>query len=374
MPRLTRRALLAGLAAAFASPAKAARSPPALGAIRWDAWYAPGSIPTEAMVRSLSPPEFRHRAPFFAEVPPGAAPLRFPAASQAAMDREIALASGAGLDFWAFVTYPPGSGLTEAFRLYRASTLRPRPRFCLITEARRLRPEGGPLHEHPPLLADPDYQGTADGRPIYLIGFLSEALIAGWGGIAPLRAALDAFRRRVRTAGAANPCLVLMTPDIGQARRWAPTLGFDALSAYAWQDGARQAPYAALARLAERGWSRQAALGMPVIPTAMSGWDRRPRVANPVPWEDLQRPGLGADRHYAAPRPAELTAHLRRAVAFAATQPLRLALAYAWNEHDEGGWLQPTQPDDRSRLRALRAALCRPQPAEACLRLPAPGP
>jgi hypothetical protein len=91
-------------------------------------------------------------------------------------------------------------------------------------------------------------------------------------------------------------------------------------------------------------------------------------VQNPVPWESWQRPGEGMDRWYAAPTPAELTRHVGQALRFAAAQPHRAALVYAWNENDEGGWIEPTHPFDDTRLRALRAAACRPQPADRCVK------
>ena len=368
---LSRRALLGSLLAT-SMPAMAQPAPVAIGAIRWDAWYAPGSLPTEAMVRSLSPAPWRARAPFFAEVPPDGAPIRFPAPSQAVMDRQIALSAAAGLDYWAFLAYPQGSSMSEGFRLYRASAQRARQKFCFITELVRWGRADAPsdiLASHPALLADPDYQTVAGGRPLYFLAFLSDEMLAeNWGGIEGLRAALATFRARVRAAGAGDPYIVIMTPVPDQARRWVPLLGADAVSAYAVQAGARAAPYAALAGHAERGWAAQAALGIPVIPTAMSGWDRRPRVQHPVPWEAWQRAGEGMDRHYAAPTATELGAHVGRAVAFAARQPARAALIYAWNENDEGGWLIPTHPFDDSRLRALREALCAPQPAARCIR------
>jgi hypothetical protein len=368
---LTRRALLASLLAAPLA-ARAQAAPVAVGAIRWDAWYAPASVPTEAVVRSLSPGPWRARAPFFAEVPPGDAPIRFPPPSQAVMDRQIAMAEAAGLDYWAFLAYPRGSSMSEGFRLYRASAARARVKFCFITELVRWGRAEAPsdiLASHPALLADPDYQTVAGGRPLYFLAFLSdEMLVENWGGIDGLRRALADFRRRVRAAGARDPYIVIMTPVPDQARRWVPLLGADGVSAYALQAGARAAPYAALASHAERAWAAQETLGLPVIPTAMSGWDRRPRVQNPVPWESWQRPGEGMDLRYAAPTPSELAAHIGRAVAFAARQPARAALIYAWNENDEGGWLLPTHPFDDQRLRALRQALCQPQPAAACVR------
>ena len=40
---------------------------PLVGAIRWDAWYAPGTEVTSAVERSLSPTRYRWRLPFFAK-------------------------------------------------------------------------------------------------------------------------------------------------------------------------------------------------------------------------------------------------------------------------------------------------------------------
>jgi hypothetical protein len=356
-------AALGGLLPAGLRPAKLwAAGPAALGAIRWDAWDSPGSIPTEAMVRSLSPPAWRHRAPDFAEVGPDGT-LRFPSADLARIARQDALARAAGIDFWAFVAYPAHSSMRLGFDLYRANPA-PKPRFCFLTEASRWLGLAG---EHAPAMSDPSYQLVA-GRPLYFLGFFSDGLIADrFGGIEGLALAIRRFRDAVRDAGAGNPYLVLMTGDPDQARRWVPLAGFDAVSAYALYGGARAAPYADLVSHTEARW-RALAEHAPTIPTAMTGWDRRPRVEHPVPWEAWQRPGVGLDRHHLAGTPAEIAQHIRRALHFAAGQRPATALIYAWNEHDEGGWLHPTLPNDDSRLRALRAHICAAEPAEACVR------
>ena len=98
----------------------------------------------------------------------------------------------------------------------------------------------------------------------------------------------------------------------------------------------------------------------------MTGWDRRPRVEHPVPWEHQQRPGAGIEYHFGMPRPDELAAHLRRALGWIMGQPAArrapAALIYAWNENDEGGWLVPTIPCDERRLKALHATLAQSSP------------
>lgn len=362
---ISRRALLgAGAGSLLAARRPRAAPPPvAVGAIRWDAWQATGSVPNAAVARSLSPPRWRHRLPFFAQVGPDGA-VAIEGGTQAAMDREITLARRAGLSFWAFVSYPPGSAMSAGLRLFLSSRQRAGLRFCLIAELRPWDTSPAWTEWQLELLAHPDHQRTPEGRPLFFLGFLSDALIAErWGGTAGLRAALDRFRARAVAAGAGNPCLVL-TGRPRTTTRLAAALEADAVGAYDLAGEGAGAPYAALARQAEAAWEAQATAGLPVVPTAMAGWDRRPRIEAPVPWEPWQRPGEGIERHYAAPTPAELAAHVARAADRAAAERRpgapRAALVYAWNENDEGGWLVPTLPFDDARITALRRALCAP--------------
>lgn len=373
-PAPTRRRLLAAfgtglLHAALPRSRAIARSgtpPIAVGAIRWDAWQAPGSPVTTAMEQSLSPPQYRHRLPFFARIGPDGRAI-IDGSSQAVMDREIALARRAGLGFWGFLGYPSESSMSVGLKLYLASARRDGLRFCILSELVQWGRAGdapSPVSEwHLELLRHPDYQRVADGRPLYFLGFLSDRLIAErWGGVARLRAELDRFRHSAAAAGGGrNPYIVLMArPNPGA--RLARALGADALSAYAIAESDTAAPYALLARQAERRWDEYAATGLEVVPTVMSGWDRRPRIENPVPWEHWQRPGSGMDRYYEAPRPEELAAHLRRCLDWIETHSrvtaARVALIYAWNENDEGGWLVPTLPFDDARIEAVRRVLC----------------
>lgn len=376
-PCLPRRAFLCGaVAAAFAGRAAWAAAPPpaasppgrpVLGAIRWDAWQAPGTATTRAVERSLSPAPWRRRLPFFAEVAPDGT-VAIDGGRQAVMDREIALASDAGLGFWAFVAYPRESPMSAGLHLFLASEQRRSLRFCMASElvqwGSAAQPATGLLRWHAGLLAHPDHMRTPAGRPLYFLGFMTERLIAErWGGTDGLRDAVASFRALARRAGAADPYLVVMArPDPGAG--FARAIGADALGAYTIADGwAADAPYAALTALAERRWEEMAETGLEVVPTAMVGWDRRPRVENPVPWEAWQRPGAGMDRFYREGSAEEIAAHLRRSLDWVAARPAiapaGVALTYAWNENDEGGWLVPTLPFNASRLKALKHALSR---------------
>jgi hypothetical protein len=372
---LSRRRLLGGLGAGLlgaALPARlraqqAERAPVVVGAIRWDAWQSAGSVPTRAVERSLSPQRYRHRLPFFARTGTDGSVV-IDGGTQEVMDTEISLARRAGLDFWGFLGYPRESSMSAGLRLYLASTRRQGLRFCIVSELAQWGMAGQPVSPvvewHLELLRHPDYQRVDGGRPLYFLGFLSDKLVAEkWGSLAVLRDAVERFRARAVAAGTSNPYIVVMArPDA--AARLVPALGADAAGAYTIAGAQRAAPYGALARLAERRWDEYAVSGLQVVPTVMSGWDRRPRIENPVPWEHWQRPGAGMDRYYETPKPAELAAHLRRALDWIETRPrtapARAALIYAWNENDEGGWLVPTLPFDDSRIEAVRGVLCAP--------------
>jgi hypothetical protein len=95
----------------------------------------------------------------------------------------------------------------------------------------------------------------------------------------------------------------------------------------------------------------------------MSGWDRRPRVERPVPWEQWQKAGEGLEEFYEPATPRELADHLNRALNWVRTNPdaapADAVLVYAWNENDEGGWLVPTRGEGTARLDAIGRLLTR---------------
>lgn len=373
--RLSRRHWLALTALAIVPPRPAPAIPagrrPVVGAIRWDAWYAPGSTVTAAVERSLSAEPYRWRRPFFSRQGDGGQ-VRMPAISQGLMDLEIAQALHAGLDYWAFVAYPSDSPMSAPLKRYLASTRRDGLKFCLFTELGGWGSAASPaplVDEHIRLMAHEAYVRVGGGRPLYYLGFITEQIAnERWGGAEGLRAAIAGFRSRADAAGVGNPFIVLGVLPRG-ATTFEARLGGDAAGAYTIADGHATGDYAALVRITESGWRLLAKSGLPVVPTVMAGWDRRPRIENPVPWERGQRPGAGAQYFFATPDAGQLASHLEDALAWIGSQPMDrrapAVLIYAWNENDEGGWLVPTAPCDQSRLDALHRVL-RPQaPASA---------
>jgi hypothetical protein len=110
-------------------------------------------------------------------------------------------------------------------------------------------------------------------------------------------------RSSARQRGLPNPYLVVMTWHVKGARALVTAAGLDAISAYVFQGGDRSTPYQRLTTVIERFWDEQRRTGAKVIPLAMSGWDRRPRVMSPVPWEHFTTP---IDQYYEPPTPGEL--------------------------------------------------------------------
>jgi len=198
-------------------------------------------------------------------------------------------------------------------------------------------------------------------RPLYILGFITSlAVERNWQGVAGLREQLRKFRENAAKAGLANPYIVLAGEQNFLIRE-ARNIGGDAIGSYALTIGNGRGTFTELTQIAERGWNQLGNSQLPVVPTVMTGWDRRPRIEHPVPWETKQRPGDGIGNFFAAPTKKELADHLTRALTWISAQPPNqrapAALIYAWDENDEGGWLVPTRPCQTDRLEALRQVL-----------------
>lgn len=365
---LSRRKFLqsiTALAAASASPipvSAATRARPLVGAIRWDAWYAPGSVPTEAVKRTLSPAKYQWQLPFFANV--SGENISLPSISQGIIDLEIDHAAYMGIDYWAFVAYGQDDPMSAPLQFYLKSASRQKVRFCMFTELERWGTKARPsslIAEHLALMASDTYLRVYGNRPLYFLGFITaQKAIDRWGSLSGLKAQISLFRSQAVSVGLGNPYFVVAGSS-RDADTWAPYLDGDAVSAYVIADSRTTGQYAALAQLAENGWQILGTTGLPVVPTVMAGWDRRPRVENPVPWEPNQKPGAGLEYYFEMPTPVELSSHLRRAISFAqqstAYRRAPAVLIYAWNEYDEGGWLTPTIPCERQHSEAIHQVL-----------------
>ncbi len=335
---------LAPLAALHAAP----EARPTVGAIRWDGWYGGGSV-VKAVEASLGQPKYHFRLPWFAQVI-GPDKVSINGDSPAIVQQEIAYAARAGLNYWAFVHYwDEAPGMSIGLNRYRAAPDKKGIRYCLVEEGARLDKVGprgwSKLVEH---FRQPDYQTVLAGRPLLFVFVKTEKLgKAEW----------DDLKRQTLAAGLQAPYLVLMGWHPEQDAKDMTALGFDAISAYA-RGGSysmTQPSYAEQCALIRRDrWEKCRALRLPSVTFASSGWDTRPRNERPPFWlkevpatpdptpPALQKPLI--DNVTATPD--ELAAHLREALAWTKANrdlnPANTVIIYGWNEHDEGGWLQPT--------------------------------
>ncbi len=352
------------LASSVALPAK--DETPIVGAIRWDGWYGDGGV-VKAVEFSLGQPKYHFRLPWFAQLLEDGK-VRINGDSQAIMEQEIAYAAQAGLNYWAFVDYlNEAPGMSIGLNRYLAAKEKKGIRYCLVEEGERLDKEGtqawSRLVEHFRL---PDYQTVLDGRPLLcLFGKTTKIGRAEW----------EELKRKTMAAGLQEPYLVLMG---GEAAKDRHMLGFDAVSEYACSGKGYTTDPETYERLtsysvSEKLWARWKLERTPCITFASAGWDTRPRqerppawcswvTATPDPTPSAQQKSL-IDATTATPD--ELAAHVRAAIAWTQNNrdlnPANAILVYAWNEHDEGGWLQPTLSangkPDTARLQALEKVL-----------------
>ncbi len=343
----------------------AARNATAIvGAIRWDAYHGDLGAPGLAVEKALGPKQWHYRLPFYAHVVNDST-VQVRANSQAIMDQEIEYASAAGLDYWAFVSYAEHDPMSLGLQLYLASSKKSKMKFCLILGASALGPPSqwpSQMNRYVNYFRHPDYQTVLGDRPlVFLFNPRQWENGTPFGSWDRCREAFDEFRKSALRAGLGAPYFVVQVFSANDGKLYADRLGFDAAGAYATSGGGVKAPYAELASYSERWWDSVRASGCKLVPLVMSGWDRRPRVIHPMPWETWQKPGVGLDNYYETPTPAELATHLQHALEWNTRNPeiaeSNAILIYAWNENDEGGWLTPTLMDGSLRLDALAALL-----------------
>lgn len=336
-----------------------------VGAIRWDAWHGrkEGAV-GEVVEKTLSSPGFRSRSPF-CSIDTGDGFLDINCSTPAAMEQEILYARSSGLSYWAFLKYPDDNPMSLSLKRYLASENQNIINFSLVLTPKSIFDS---KYEHGinvvalgNFAARPNFQRVLGGRPIFFFlpegGFLEQE-----GNIALTNGAFKYFRKYLLKSGQGNPYFVLMHFNAELGGRLVKRLGFDALSTYAIHGNGKGAPYNELTKDAYKFWDRAKASGSKFVPTAMAGWDRRPRVIRPVPWESGQV--FRQDEiefFYQEPRPEELSEHVVEAMRWVKRNSViaeaNTVLVYAWNENDEGGWIIPTLGEGDGRVRALGAAI-----------------
>ncbi|MBK5274131.1 MAG: glycoside hydrolase family 99-like domain-containing protein [Desulfuromonadales bacterium] len=342
-----------------ASPiSESGSSSPIVGAIRWDAWFDGNKYE-----KNLEPKQWHYRLPFYADVSlKGSVTVR--SDSQEVMDKEIAYAKDAGLDYWAFVYYQrkpgdPYDRYNYGLRRYLDSTKKSGLNFCLILQGGILGKKEDwqqTVQQLVSIFKEPTYQKVLNGRPLVYM-FSAHELTKWAGSEEAAKAALGELDQAAARVGLPETYIVAQGFSIGETGSLANRFGFDAIGAYSLTEKGDdiEYPYLKLAKANRDYWEACRSSAKQVIPIVNAGWDNRPRRTTPEEANKLKGPW------YTQPTPGELAIHLFTAMEWIRKYPesteSKTILIYAWNESDEGGWLVPTLAEGNSRLLAVKAAV-----------------
>lgn len=205
-----------------------------------------------------------------------------------------------------------------------------------------------------------NFQTVLNGRPL-VYTFFDDNRAKHAKTKETVKRRLDEIHTMLRKATHKDPYLVHFMHGIPQSE-WPEyqKMGYDASTLYAHFGEAKPIPYSRFRELAEKSWASWDEKKYPHVPLLSAGWDNRPRYYNPVPWVTKEESML--QRYTETPTAEELAAHVKAGMDFVykhqETCPAQSLMLYAWNEHDEGGWLCPTlnpktgRPDS-SRVKAV---------------------
>ena len=340
---------------------------PRLGAIRFDAWYDPENPIDAQCADALSAAAYRDRLPGNASLANDV--VTWPRATQATIDAEIDAACAAGLGFWAFDAYADDDTLSLALQLYLSSTARHRIGFSMLGQTSSwtdIATAGKRITRDVSLMSQAGYVTVCGDRPLYFLLDATAAQISGLGS-GGVQAQIAQLRQLAIQSGVGDPYVVwlsgaaLTSYDNISA---AVSVGADAAGCYCCPvlDGDMQS-YAALTQTTIEDWRQRAQRELPMVPTAMCGWDQRPLIERPQAFYPLA-PGLTDKSFYAAGTAVEIGAHIADLAEFVAENAsacaAQIGLIYAWNELAEGGWMMPTwtaDGPDRERVETIGAGL-----------------
>lgn len=184
--------------------------------------------------------------------------------------------------------------------------------------------------------------------------------IAGHEPAEKIKQILEEVRQHAHTNYQVDPYVVGVTTEPRYLPLVLEEIGFDAITGYAWlPDFSQQAPliqdYGELLERRMQEWEEAAQLKIPVVPSAVVGWDASPRFEagyNIDISESIEK--LGLNDYPLVPvvtnnTPAEFERMLRETRKFIEKHvPLseRYNIIFSWNEIAEGGALLPQITSD----------------------------
>jgi hypothetical protein len=307
-------------------PANLASGNLTFGAIRWDCWYNTSWAwpdPGFAIQRALSLPQFRSAVPWFCELdgPGGDGNITCNNNVAAVVDAEISQAVAAGIDYWAFDSYPEDVALSVPKQLYWNSTSPAKAalRWCLVLQTGWI--ASGGLAGWPAQVAQlvagfarDDHMTVIGGRPlVYLFAAYEDAWGPGTGWSA-WQQALGLLANATAAAGIPQPYIAAMVWSAGEGEALLVGINggnnaggarlISALSSYAFTEGAAYpvgGAYAVMADASPGYWASLAGAGADVVPPVGAGWDPRPMNESALPWQNYTNPAF-----LVMPEPAQL--------------------------------------------------------------------
>ena len=302
----------------------------ALGTIRWDAWTSHDGNPSSVISqveRALSPAKFHERAPFFAEVTEDGN-IIIPEYTQEIFDTEMEYAMYAGIDYFAYVWY--NSAMKTAREFHTQSKYKNEVKMCACFDGNAIGKEYA-RQDMERLFMEDYYMKVLDGRPLmYYFGDGSN--------LDKITEDIRYYRDLTKKLGIPEPYAVIMNVSAEEAY----SAYGDAVSSYTVYGHENEA-FSALMKRAHSQWKKWNATGISHVPTVSFGWNPEPRYINPVSWV-----GYEYNSWSKIPAAKEIQKHLMYALSYmdhpeiAGQTEANILLSYAWNEHDEGGWLCPT--------------------------------
>src|SRR5215469_2713959 len=306
-----------------------------------------------------------------------------------AIEEQLAWAHSFGLDFfvyeWNFVT-DPTEDLNSAIKITHALPDRQGMQYALMYT------DGGgsssinntadwttAVNEWISYMSDPAYL-MVNGEPLFIVLDIRNMRQA-FGSSSAVLAAFKQLRTAAQTAGFPGVYIVGdfpvnwlasgydgLFPDLSMA----VADGYDAVSTYGYAEVQSQGatagmqPFSLLSDAGNWIWSEAALKSpVPIIPTAMTGWDPRPCAAaqDPAcPWSPQSVTWLNRT-------PLEVATFVGDLITLAESNPQvrvepspapPIVLMEAWNELTEGSYIVPTVGDGTSYGDALAAALTSP--------------
>lgn len=323
-----------------------------VGVSRWDGQVGDSSPVGKEENRILGSSKWNDRLPFYATKPTSDT-VSMSCTTQEIMDREIAYAKEAGIDYWAFCWYSDKfkgdcSDMAIPRKLYLSSTHKDDIKWCAILFTHTMYEDEEDAFVKQ--MGEPNYQKVLNGRPLI---YCFKYPIA-------TKEQIDRLREKCKAAGIPDPYIVVTGPyEIDGLYNFAEDIKADAVSFYAFIPSDKDS-YSLQSKLERGTWKLYKKDGKKVIPCVTLGWDVRPRVeAEP----DYKYSSNQYGYYLPEPTTDEISSQLQSAIdwnnANKDAAEANTLLMYSWNEFSECGvrTVCPKMNGDRSVLDAIKKVL-----------------